>query len=115
MPPLQSPASARRSTGDAARDQPIPRRLPSHCLLHRCKHRCLHHCAITPHQTDRRKAPFAGWVPGFYGCKLGTLRGYLVPTDNNVAYATAHSAAFDRAKVKELGEHVKAKFSSKVY
>jgi uncharacterized membrane protein YfcA len=22
----------------------------------------LHHCAITPHQTDRRKAPFAGWV-----------------------------------------------------
>jgi hypothetical protein len=62
MPPLQSPASARRSTGDAARDQPIPRRLPSHCLLHRCKHRCLHHCAITPHQTDRRKAPFAGWV-----------------------------------------------------
>jgi len=33
MPPLQSPASARRSTGDAARDQPIPRRLPSHCLL----------------------------------------------------------------------------------
>src|SRR3984893_17382198 len=65
MPPLQSPASARRSTGDAARDQPIPRRLPSHCLLHRCKHRCLHHCAITPHQTDRRKAPFAGWVLTF--------------------------------------------------
>ena len=54
-------------------------------------------------------------LAGFYGCKLGTLRGYLVPTDNNVAYATAHSAAFDRAKVKELGEHVKAKFSSKVY
>jgi putative spermidine/putrescine transport system substrate-binding protein len=54
-------------------------------------------------------------LAGFYGCKLGTRRGYLVPTDNNVAYATAHSAAFDRAKVKELGEHVKAKFSSKVY
>lgn len=54
-------------------------------------------------------------LSGFYGCKLGTLRGYFVPTDNNVAYATAHSAAFDPAKVKELSEHVKAKFAGKVY
>src|SRR5271154_4753691 len=42
MPPRQSPASARCSTGDAARDQPVPRRSPSHRLLHQCKHRCLH-------------------------------------------------------------------------
>jgi len=54
-------------------------------------------------------------LSGFYGCKLATMRGYFVPTDNNVAYATAHSAAFDRAKVEELSENVKAKFSSKVY
>jgi putative spermidine/putrescine transport system substrate-binding protein len=43
------------------------------------------------------------------------LRGYAVPTDNNVAYATAHARAFDPAVVKELSEHVKAKFAGKVY
>jgi hypothetical protein len=37
MPPQRSPASARCSTGDAAQDQPEPRHLPSHRLLHRCK------------------------------------------------------------------------------
>jgi putative spermidine/putrescine transport system substrate-binding protein len=54
-------------------------------------------------------------LSGFYGCKLGALRGYMVPTDNNLAYATARPSAFDPAKVGELGEHVKAKFSGKVY
>ena len=43
------------------------------------------------------------------------MRGYVVPTDNNVAYAEAHPDAFDPAKVKELAEHVKAKFAGKVY
>ncbi len=33
MPPPQSPASARRSTGDAARDRSAPLRLPSHPSL----------------------------------------------------------------------------------
>ena len=55
------------------------------------------------------------FLSGFYGCKLGALRGYVVPTDNNVAYATAHARAFDPAAVKELSEHVKAKFAGKVY
>src|SRR6266478_10107483 len=54
-------------------------------------------------------------LSGFYGCKLGMLRGYVVPTDNNVAYATANSSAFDPARVGELGEHVKKKFAGKVY
>jgi putative spermidine/putrescine transport system substrate-binding protein len=54
-------------------------------------------------------------LSGFYGCKLGMLRGYVVPTDNNVAYATAHSNAFDPAGVRELTEHVKQKFAGKVY
>ena len=54
-------------------------------------------------------------LAGYYGCKLGALRGYVVPTDNNVAYATAHPTIFDPAKVKELAEHVKAKFAGKVY
>ena len=56
-----------------------------------------------------------GFLSGFYGCKLGALRGYAVPTDNNVAYATAHPRAFDPAAVRELSEHVKAKFAGKVY
>jgi putative spermidine/putrescine transport system substrate-binding protein len=55
------------------------------------------------------------FLSGFYGCKLGTLRGYAVPTDNNVAYATAHARAFDPAVVKALSEHVKAKFAGKIY
>jgi putative spermidine/putrescine transport system substrate-binding protein len=54
-------------------------------------------------------------LSGFYGCKLGMLRGYVVPTDNNLAYATAHSNAFDPASVQELAEHVKQKFAGKVY
>src|SRR4029077_1502949 len=51
-PPRQSPASARCSTGDAARDRPIPRRSPLHRLLHRCKHRCLHR--YLPARSTRR-------------------------------------------------------------
>jgi putative spermidine/putrescine transport system substrate-binding protein len=54
-------------------------------------------------------------LSGFYGCKLGMLRGYVVPTDNNLAYATANSNAFDPASVRELAEHVKQKFAGRVY
>jgi putative spermidine/putrescine transport system substrate-binding protein len=54
-------------------------------------------------------------LSGFYGCKLGALRGYAVPTDNNVAYATAHPRVFDPATVKALSDHVKAKFAGTVY
>lgn len=56
-----------------------------------------------------------GLLDGYYGCKLGALRGYMVPTDRNVAYAAAHPADFDPAKAKELAEHVKTKFAGKVY
>src|SRR5262245_51587603 len=54
-------------------------------------------------------------LSGFYGCKLGVQRGYVVPTDNNLAYAMANSNAFDPASVRELAEHVKQKFAGKVY
>jgi putative spermidine/putrescine transport system substrate-binding protein len=54
-------------------------------------------------------------LSGFYGCKLGMLRGYVVPTDNNVAYATANPSAFDPARVRDLADHVKEKFAGKVY
>ncbi len=54
-------------------------------------------------------------LSGYYGCKLGTMRGYVVPTDNNAAYAEAHKDAFDAKKVKDLADHVKAKFAGKVY
>jgi putative spermidine/putrescine transport system substrate-binding protein len=54
-------------------------------------------------------------LAGYYGCTLGQLRGYVVPTDNNVAYAEAHPDAFDPKAVKELADHVKAKFAGKVF
>jgi putative spermidine/putrescine transport system substrate-binding protein len=53
-------------------------------------------------------------LAGYYGCKLGTMRGYVVPTDNNVAYAEAHDTVFDPRKVSDLAEHVKGKFVGKV-
>src|SRR5437899_3156272 len=39
--PCHEKPSSRTTTsyGDAAQGQPLPRRLPSLCLLHRCKHR----------------------------------------------------------------------------
>ena len=54
-------------------------------------------------------------LSGFYGCKLGMMRGYVVPTDNNMAYAAAHANACDPTQVRELAEHVKKKFTGKVY
>jgi putative spermidine/putrescine transport system substrate-binding protein len=54
-------------------------------------------------------------LDGYYGCKLGVLRGYCVPTDRNFAYAEAHGDVADPVKVKELADHVKAKFAGKVY
>jgi putative spermidine/putrescine transport system substrate-binding protein len=35
--------------------------------------------------------------------------------DRDVAYAEAHKTLADPAKTRELAEHVKAKFSGKVY
>src|SRR6266436_5046465 len=99
MPPLQSPASARRSTGDAARDQPIPRHLPSHRLLHRCKHRCLHHCAITPHQTARRKAACAGGVRG--SRQLDLASGFV---EHEALIGDSHPMAAEMEKASDL-EH----------
>jgi putative spermidine/putrescine transport system substrate-binding protein len=69
---------------------------------------------------DRKRSEAAhqltnGFLSGFYGCKLGTLRGYVVPTDNNLAYAAAHPRTFDPAAVKELSEHVKSKFAGNIY
>jgi len=56
-----------------------------------------------------------GLLGGFYGCELGQSRGYLVPTDNNVAYATANPSEYPVEAVQKLGDHVKAKFGGKVY
>lgn len=68
----------------------------------------------------RSRAPAAhrlvnSLLSGFYGCKLGLMRGYVVPTDNNVAHAKANPGAFDPARIEELAEHVKKKFAGKVY
>lgn len=70
--------------------------------------------------TERGKADVAhkfvdGLLAGLYGCELGKARGYLVPTDNNLAYAKAHPDEYRAEDVAKLAEHVKAKFSGKVY
>ncbi|WP_368516944.1 PotD/PotF family extracellular solute-binding protein [Rhizobium sp.] len=70
--------------------------------------------------TERGKADVAhkfvdGLLAGLYGCELGKARGYLVPTDNNLAYAKAHPDEYKADDVAKLAEHVKAKFSGKVY
>jgi putative spermidine/putrescine transport system substrate-binding protein len=70
--------------------------------------------------TERGKADVAhkfvdGLLAGLYGCELGKARGYLVPTDNNLAYAKAHPDEYKADDVSKLADHVKAKFSGKVY
>ncbi|MDK4715457.1 substrate-binding domain-containing protein [Rhizobium sp. CNPSo 4039] len=70
--------------------------------------------------TERGKVDVAhkfvdGLLAGLYGCELGKARGYLVPTDNNLAYAKAHPDEYKADDVAKLAEHVKAKFSGKVY
>ena len=70
--------------------------------------------------TERGKADVAhkfvdGLLAGLYGCELGKARGYLVPTDNNLAYAKAHPDEYKPDDVAKLADHVKAKFSGKVY
>ena len=70
--------------------------------------------------TERGKADVAhkfvdGLLAGLYGCELGKARGYLVPTDNNLAYAKAHPDEYKADDVAKLADHVKAKFSGKVY
>ena len=59
---------------------------------------------------------FANWMlDGFYGCTLGQLRGYVVPTDRNVAYAEANPDQFNPDDVRGVADHVKSKFSGKIY
>jgi putative spermidine/putrescine transport system substrate-binding protein len=59
---------------------------------------------------------FANWMlDGYYGCILGQMRGYVVPTDNNVAYAKAHPDAFAPDAVEGVANHVKSKFAGKVF
>ncbi|SCB18980.1 ABC transporter substrate-binding protein [Rhizobium hainanense] len=70
--------------------------------------------------TERGKADVAhkfvdALLAGLYGCELGKARGYLVPTDNNLAYAKAHPDEYKPDDVAKLADHVKAKFSGKVY
>jgi putative spermidine/putrescine transport system substrate-binding protein len=56
---------------------------------------------------------FVNWeLAGYYGCALGELRGYLVPTDNNVRYAEGHPQEFNPEKQRELARHVRQKFEA---
>lgn len=54
---------------------------------------------------------FVNWeLNGFYGARLASTRGYVVPTDATVAFAELHPEEFDPTKVKETVENVKKKF-----
>lgn len=58
----------------------------------------------------------ANWIySGFYGAQLALSRGYVVPCDNNVAWAKANPSEADPAGVEAVVEHVRKKFSGKVY
>lgn len=54
---------------------------------------------------------FANWLyAGFYGQRLGDLRGYVVPSDAIARFAEAESGAGESVRARE--EHVRAKFRS---
>ncbi|MBK0329740.1 extracellular solute-binding protein [Rhodobacteraceae bacterium F11138] len=58
----------------------------------------------------------ANWIySGFYGANLSQSRGYVVPSDNNIAYAEANPGEFDPEPVRKTVDHVRNKFSGKVY
>jgi putative spermidine/putrescine transport system substrate-binding protein len=62
---------------------------------------------------DEAAHRLANWeLGGYYGCVLGKLRGYMVPTDLNVEVARANPDQFDPEFHENLAEHVKAKFFS---
>lgn len=59
---------------------------------------------------------FANWIyGGYYGAHLTQMRGYVVPCDNNTAYAEANPSDIDPAAVAATVDHVRNKFSGKVY
>ena len=54
---------------------------------------------------------FANWeLDGFYGCSLGDLRGYAVPSDRGIDYAKHHPDEFDVKKYSSLLSNVREKF-----
>jgi putative spermidine/putrescine transport system substrate-binding protein len=54
---------------------------------------------------------FADWeLSGYYGCTLAKKRGYLVPDDSAVAYASDHLSPQDQDEQKRITEHVRTKF-----
>ncbi len=59
---------------------------------------------------------FADWLmAGFYGATLAGLRGYVVPSDNTVAFAEANADAFDAGEIAGIVQHVQDKFQGKIY
>ena len=75
----------------------------------------LHKGAVDRGLSDVAHA-FANWIySGFYGAQLALSRGYVVPCDNDVSWAKANPTEADPAKVEAVVEHVRKKFSGKVY
>lgn len=58
----------------------------------------------------------ANWIySGFYGANLALARGYVVPCDNNTTFAEANPGEVDAAAVAAVVQHVREKFSGKIY
>lgn len=56
---------------------------------------------------------FANWeLSGYYGCKLGQMRGYAVPSDLGIDYAEKNSNICDVIEYVKLLTNVKEKFLS---
>ncbi len=59
---------------------------------------------------------FANWIyDGYYGAHLTQMRGYVVPSDNNIPYAAANPDDIDPAAVENTVNHVRNKFNGKIY
>jgi len=56
---------------------------------------------------------FANWeMSGYYGCSLAKIRGYVVPNDAGIQYASAHPSEFDPVHQKEILANVEKKFQT---
>jgi putative spermidine/putrescine transport system substrate-binding protein len=56
----------------------------------------------------------ANWeLDGYYGCMLGKLRGYVVPSDTSVKFAENNSNLCEPGQQQELLDHVRDKFQTR--
>ena len=75
------------------------------------------HVGAKEHDRIEAAHQFANWLlDGYYGCALLSLRGYVVPSDRTLAYASTPGSTFNAADISAGVQHVRDKvLHSQIY